>query len=711
MSDGNFNPTSLRDALVSGYSLEDLKELCFELRESGVSDLDFESLEGEQKNAKARELVEFFRRRDRLDQLAEFMQRRTSTFAGAMVEVLFEPFSSVGQIHVVAISGLDPATSGNGFAPIDLESLAAGTEDESQDIVQEKDDGKLFFSSLGNLPALLRRTIAAMKAAGGREKPTWRVGVHSENLCVGPNGTKTFKIPAYCKALASSVMELGSHGHIVASHKAAQLLMTDQHFASSVHPVGELAGNCHARRHIYNIYGDGFGNPQPPQVKARALPKRLLGVSRKPFRRDDKHEDEHASWVLCDSSVPNVIHTTRPEKIELTFCASLSYVRIQFDAGKEFQIARCELRSGEFRRLSANDFDCRFNRVNGYNRLAFKVTQKGVRSDTSGIIFIRCYDDSNRLVAPPIEAQIIIHRRWTITHWLLSPYYFLRDLSRRRKYIAAAALLLVVTGAVYRYVPLGSIAHSLKHLGESVLIHAHVPGYPARFTKPDGWSDPVNPTATPFEDKWDFPSGKWSVDAAWNGDPDDSAIKITGLGLGVPKGLGEESFYDLEMTTSVTFYKGHSVAWALRVQPDSGSKGLSGYVFELVKSSDDLKVGDKLSLNTYLYKSGSGSLIDHQDVPITQCCLEGDTITVEVAADHYDFDYTFTLQGDPEPEDIGRRDDVDDPKHIRVSIARRPYYRSGGFGILGTDDGTKDAPRDVRVEGWVIKPKLDKLDF
>lgn len=57
------DPTSVRRVLVENYSLEELRDLCFDLR------VDYDSLPGEGKSAKARELVGYFQRRSGLGPL------------------------------------------------------------------------------------------------------------------------------------------------------------------------------------------------------------------------------------------------------------------------------------------------------------------------------------------------------------------------------------------------------------------------------------------------------------------------------------------------------------------------------------------------------------------------------------------------------------------------------------------------------------------
>jgi hypothetical protein len=64
-----FTLPELRQKLVEKYSLEDLRDLCFDLK------VDYESLPGEGKAAKARELIAYMQRRDRLPELISIITK------------------------------------------------------------------------------------------------------------------------------------------------------------------------------------------------------------------------------------------------------------------------------------------------------------------------------------------------------------------------------------------------------------------------------------------------------------------------------------------------------------------------------------------------------------------------------------------------------------------------------------------------------------
>src|SRR5512143_1048802 len=73
----------LLDALTHLFNDEELRTLCFKL--TGV---DYDSLRGEGKEAKARELVEYAERTDRFEELVEAVRRERPTYSPERVQEL-----------------------------------------------------------------------------------------------------------------------------------------------------------------------------------------------------------------------------------------------------------------------------------------------------------------------------------------------------------------------------------------------------------------------------------------------------------------------------------------------------------------------------------------------------------------------------------------------------------------------------------------------
>jgi hypothetical protein len=59
----------LRQILTEHFDLEELRTLCFDL------EINFDGLRGEGQEAKARELIAFLQRRERLGQLASYIRQ------------------------------------------------------------------------------------------------------------------------------------------------------------------------------------------------------------------------------------------------------------------------------------------------------------------------------------------------------------------------------------------------------------------------------------------------------------------------------------------------------------------------------------------------------------------------------------------------------------------------------------------------------------
>jgi hypothetical protein len=74
-SRGEVTEQQLRNAIIDRFSLGELKTLCADLRENLDTQLDFDSLEGEGKSGKARELVAYMRRRTILPQFIAYLRQ------------------------------------------------------------------------------------------------------------------------------------------------------------------------------------------------------------------------------------------------------------------------------------------------------------------------------------------------------------------------------------------------------------------------------------------------------------------------------------------------------------------------------------------------------------------------------------------------------------------------------------------------------------
>jgi hypothetical protein len=92
--DTQYSGHKLHKLLVERLSDQELRTFCFHLKERVDAAVDYENLEGNGKEAKARELVDHFLRRNRLTELALALQRERSDID--IDQALAEPVRSIG---------------------------------------------------------------------------------------------------------------------------------------------------------------------------------------------------------------------------------------------------------------------------------------------------------------------------------------------------------------------------------------------------------------------------------------------------------------------------------------------------------------------------------------------------------------------------------------------------------------------------------------
>lgn len=69
--------------------------------------------------------------------------------------------------------------------------------------------------------------------------------------------------------IAQRVMDCGDAGHILLSQRVAEDLAEFREWNSSVHDLGECQVKHDLRLHLFNFFGDGFGNPSTPAKLAQ----------------------------------------------------------------------------------------------------------------------------------------------------------------------------------------------------------------------------------------------------------------------------------------------------------------------------------------------------------------------------------------------------------------------------------------------------------
>src|ERR1700747_2793282 len=92
-----------------------------------------------------------------------------------------------------------------------------------------------------------------------------RMGIHSGPVSGVVDVSGRSNIAGAGINLAQRVMDCGDAGHILLSQHVAQDLEGYEHWRPLLHNLGSCEVKHSVRVGIVNLYGDQFGNPQPPK--------------------------------------------------------------------------------------------------------------------------------------------------------------------------------------------------------------------------------------------------------------------------------------------------------------------------------------------------------------------------------------------------------------------------------------------------------------
>lgn len=690
MPNRSYSTQRLRSVLENKFTLEELGILCTDLQQHyPFAKYDF--LPGDSLPPKANALVQRFHDHGKLDALAEEIQKLRpfiDIVAGAET-VKFQKLDRVKTLHVVAVSW--PAGVDAPGAPRPADAAADSLRRQHPEVVCEVRGNTLLLASETAKAAELLRMALVPAPAGALP---FRLGVHAEEVYVESDDGAASDIPLHCQEVTRRVAALGEVGHVVASESGARALREDADFADKVHPLGESDIPCPEVGVVHNVYDERWGRREltlrRPSRRAR-LVRRLSRYKGLIIGMDA----DAPVWPLRRACIPPRINTERPGKIWLQFCPLIPRVVVDFSEIPDLRFtADEELRRRGVVTQDDNQFVCSLTgreRAGGW--VLFRAGVENFERESNRFVVAACRDDDGRMLAPPVEAWTKLYRRPAPLRWLYRLLYWLDDLSKPFKWLLAVAALAAVLVAI----PWGRVLHATAHVYESLMILAHVPGYPPRYLPEDGATDEFKPADGPLADRWDFPAGAWNLGLGVEADDEDQALWITGQGFGAQKQLRDAAVYDFRFESRAGFSKSDRLAWVFRLQPDPG--GLSGYVFELVRLRDNFR------LDTYVYESGRPRRLGSKEVNVVGCCIEGDTIEIEANVDRYTFDYIFRLQGGGDRPDVGQ----DHP--VSVTIREGPYYRHGGVGLLGTSPVSEGQTPRTSLEYFRVYPELTYWDF
>ncbi|HLL75066.1 MAG TPA: AAA-like domain-containing protein [Pyrinomonadaceae bacterium] len=101
----------------------------------------------------------------------------------------------------------------------------------------------------------LRRTPSLQLRMGVHSGPVYRVDDINTNMNVAGGGIN----------MAQRVMDCGDAGHILVSRRVADDLLQLSTWEGLIHDLGEAEVKHGVRVQIFNVYGEGYGNPEPPK--------------------------------------------------------------------------------------------------------------------------------------------------------------------------------------------------------------------------------------------------------------------------------------------------------------------------------------------------------------------------------------------------------------------------------------------------------------
>src|SRR5256714_1798730 len=110
-----------------------------------------------------------------------------------------------------------------------------------------------------------------------------RMGVHSGPVNRVTDVNDKTNIAGSAINLAQRVLDCGDAGHILLSKHVAEDLASYRQWQLFLHDLGECEVKHGLRLHLFNLYKDGFGNPQVPK-KLRPVRGHGAGVTIRPIR-------------------------------------------------------------------------------------------------------------------------------------------------------------------------------------------------------------------------------------------------------------------------------------------------------------------------------------------------------------------------------------------------------------------------------------------
>ena len=128
----------------------------------------------------------------------------------------------------------------------------------------------LAFFSTPEAPA--RCAIEIARAGSPQRKWQLRMGIHSGPVSRVADLNEAANIAGAGINIAQRVMDCGDAGHILISRRVAEDLAESREWKRFLHDLGECEVKHALKVHLFNFFGDGFGNPAVPAKVAAATP-------------------------------------------------------------------------------------------------------------------------------------------------------------------------------------------------------------------------------------------------------------------------------------------------------------------------------------------------------------------------------------------------------------------------------------------------------
>ena len=128
----------------------------------------------------------------------------------------------------------------------------------------------------------VRCALEISKALEGHRIIRLRMGVHSGPVNRVTDVNDKTNIVGSGINVAQRVLECGDAGHILLSKHVADDLEAYRQWQMALHDLGECEVKHGLRLHLFNLYTDGFGNPEIPQKLRRGRRQREAAINVRP---------------------------------------------------------------------------------------------------------------------------------------------------------------------------------------------------------------------------------------------------------------------------------------------------------------------------------------------------------------------------------------------------------------------------------------------